>query len=131
MSNHVTRISWIVIALACVAWGGVFFSANLIRSTAIQRSNDTKDALTKANQTALNKRVQTLAESTKEKRDQLAAIAGSDVVAIIDIIDSAGRSAGLTAKVSDAAVGGTQQLGKNGDTLLAVVFNVQGEGTVA
>ncbi len=131
MSNRVTVTSWIVIALALAAWGGVFASAYMIRSTAIQRSNDTKDALTKANQAALNNRVQTLAENTKESRDQLAAIAGSDVVGVIDVIDAAGKRAGLNAKVSDAAVGGTQQLGKNGDTLRAVVFNVQGEGSFA
>lgn len=131
MTKTVKLISWIAIAVAILAWSGVILSANMIRSTAIQRSNDTRAALTKANQTALNKRVDTLAQNTKEKREQLTALAGADVVSIIDVIDSAGKSAGLDAKVSDAAVGGTQQLGKNGDTLRAVVFNVQGNGTFA
>ncbi len=131
MSNRVVLTSWIVIALALSAWGGVFFASQLIRSTAIERSNDTKDALTKANQVALNRSVQTLADNTKAKRDELSAIAGSDVVPIIEVIDAAGKTAGLKAQVSDAAVGSTQQLGKNGDTLRAVVFNVQGEGSFA
>ncbi len=129
MSNSIKLISIISFVCAVVAWGGVVYSAQMIRGTAVERSNDTKEALTKANQAALNQRVETLALNTKEKRDQLKSLAGTDVVAIVDIIDAAGKSAGITAKVSDAAVGGTTALGKSGDTLRAVVFNVQGEGT--
>ncbi len=118
-----------MVALAILSWGAVVFAANLIETTAVQRSNDSIAALTKANQAALNKRVQALAESTKDKRAELSAIAGADVVPIIDLIDAAGKSAAIQATVSDAAVTGTQQLDKSGDTLRAVVFNVQGSGT--
>ncbi len=131
MSKQIKLISIISIIVALAMWAGVIFASQMIRSTAIQRSNDTQAALTKANQAALNKKVAALAESTKEKRDELAGLAGTDVVAVVDVIDSVAKASGITAKVSDAAVGGTQQLGKTGDTLRAVVFNVQGDGTFA
>ncbi len=118
-----------MLALAVASWAGVAYAAHTITSTAIKRSNDTKLAQTKANQAALNQKVEALADSTKEKRDQLAALAGADVVSIIDVIDAAGKTAGIDAKVSDASVAGSQQLGKNGDTLRGVAFNVQGTGT--
>ncbi len=117
--------------LAIVLWVGVGYAAHMITSTASQRSTDTMLAQTKVNQAALNRRVEALAENTKENREQLKALAGADVVSIIDIIDAAGKSAGIEARVSDAAVAGTQELEKNGDTLRAVVFNVQGAGTFA
>lgn len=129
MSNRVKLISWILLALAVCMWGGVFYAAQMIRTTAIERSNDTKTALTKANQATINQRVQALADSTEEKRNALAALAGVDVVSIIDVIDAVGKASGIDAKVSDAAVSGTQQLGKNGDTLRGLVFNVQGTGS--
>jgi hypothetical protein len=131
MSNRVTLISWILLALAIAAWAGVGYAAHTITSTATQRSNDTRAALTKANQAALNQKVESLAESTKEKRDQLTQIAGADVVVVVDAIDAASKASGIEAKVIDAAVAGTQPLGKTGDTLRAVVFTVQGTGSFA
>ncbi len=131
MSERLKLMSWILLALAIVIWGGVAYSANMIRETALQRSNDTQLALTKANQLAMNQKVEALAEVTADKRTQLSTLAGADVVAIIDIIDAAGKSAGIEAKVSDASVAGTTALGKTGDALRAVVFSVQGDGTIA
>lgn len=129
MSSRVNLIAWCLLAIAVCAWGGVAYAAQTIKSTALQRTNDSQLALTKANQAAMNRRIDALAQSTKEKREALSAIAGADVVSIIDMIDAAGKTAGITAKVSDAAVSGSQQLGKNGDSLRGVVFNVQGAGT--
>jgi hypothetical protein len=129
MSNTVKIISWIMLVIALASWAGVGYAAHVIKATAIKRANDTKLAQTKANQAVLNQKVEALAESTKEKRDQLSAIAGADVVSIIDVIDAAGKTAGIEARVSDASVAGQQQLGKTGDTLRGVAFNVQGTGT--
>ena len=131
MTNRLKLISWILLALAVCMWAGVAYSANMITSTALKRSNDTQLALTKANQASINQKVEALAEMTKDKRAELTAIAGADVVSIIDTIDAAGKSAGIEAKVSDAAVAGSQQLGKAGDTLRGVVFNVQGDGSIS
>ncbi len=131
MSNQVKITSWVLLALALASWASVGYAAHLISETATQRSNDTRLALTKANQVALNQRVEALAENTKEKRKQLETIAGADVVSVIDIIDAAGKSAGIEAKVSDAAVASSLQLGKTTDTLRGLVFNVQGSGTFA
>lgn len=131
MSNRVTIIAWILLALALAAWAGVGYGAHWITSTAQQRANDTRAALTKANQAALNQKVEALAQNTKEKRDELAKIAGADVVVVVDAIDAAGKAAGIDAKVSDASVAGSQQLGKNGDTLRGVVFTVQAAGSFA
>ena len=130
MSDRIKFASWILLAIAIVIWAGVAYSADMIRETALKRSNDTQLALTKANQLAMNQKVEALSEVTAEKRTQLTTLAGADVVSIIDIIDAAGKSAGVVAKVSDASVAGTVAVGKNGDTLRAVVFSVQGDGTI-
>lgn len=131
MSNRVTITSWLLLILAIASWAGVGYSANWIKSTAQRRANDTRAALTKANQAALNQKVESLAQSTKDKRTELSKIAGADVVVVVDAIDAAGKAAGLEAKVTDAAVSGSQQLGKNGDTLRGVVFTVQAVGSFA
>jgi hypothetical protein len=129
MSNRVNILALVLLVLALCGWAGVGYSAHMIKETAVQRTNDSQAALTKANQAAHNRRVEALAASTKDERDRLTQIAGADVVSVIDTIDAAGKTAGITAKVSDAAVAGSQQLGKSGDSLRGVVFNVQGEGT--
>lgn len=129
MNERIKLISWALLVLAIIVWGGVLYSANMITSTAQTRSNDTQLALTKANQSVMNQKVSALAQVTEEKRKELTTLAGADVVSIIDTIDAAGKSAGIEAKVSDASVAGSQQLGKGGDTLRAVVFSVQGDGT--
>ena len=131
MSERIKLMSWVLLILALAAWGAVGYGANMIRETAIKRANDSQMAMTKANQAAMNQKVEALAEVTAEKRAQLATLAGADVVSVIDTIDAAGKSAGIEAKVSDASVAGTQQLGKNGDTMRAVMFSVQGDGTIA
>ena len=131
MTERIKQASWILLVLAIVIGAGGAYSANMITSTALKRSNDTQLALTKANQSAMNQKVEALAQVTADKRNELTVLAGADVVSIIDTIDAAGKSAGIEAKVSDASVAGSQQLGKNGDTLRAVVFSVQGDGSIA
>jgi hypothetical protein len=131
MSERIKLMSWILLVFAIASCAGVGYAAQMIRATALQRSNDTQLAMTKANQSAMNQKVQALAEVTKEKREELALLAAADVVTVIDTIDAAGRSAGIEAKVSDASVAGTLPLGKSGDTLRAVMFSVQGDGSMA
>lgn len=130
MSDRIKLASWILLMLAIGAWGAVGYGANMIRQTALKRANDSQLAMTKVNQAAMNQRVEALAEVTADQRTQLTTLATADVVSVIDVIDAAGKSAGIEAKVSDASVAGTQQLGKNGDTIRAVVFSVQGDGSM-
>jgi uncharacterized membrane protein YgcG len=66
MSERIKLMSWILLVFAIASCAGVGYAAQMIRATALQRSNDTQLAMTKANQSAMNQKVQALAEVTNE-----------------------------------------------------------------
>lgn len=131
MSKKTILVSWLVLIVAILAWTLVGYGAYGILQTASARAASAKIALTKANQVSLNQRVHTLAVSTEASRAELEAITGSDIVAIIEVIDAAAKSAGVSAKVSDAASDGPRQVVIGKSSLKSVTFSVQGTGQYA
>ena len=130
MTRKLLIVSWILLALAIAAWMMVGYSAYAIVFAADARAKNAKIALTKANQTALNQRVAALAQSTKESREELSGIINTDLVNIINTIESVGASVGIRTKVSDAAPSGDVVVSKT-ENLRGITFSVQTEGTFA
>ncbi len=130
MNKRIIITSWILLAVALLAWAAVGYAAYAMVQTAEARASDAKLALTKANQIALNQRVQSLAATTDGERTRLNAILGVDLVTMINTIEAAGNSAGVQSKVSDAALSGTQPV-QNGEPVRGVVFSVQASGSYA
>jgi hypothetical protein len=130
MQKRIIIIAWILMTLAFVAWAMVGYGANAIVFAADARAKNAKIALTKANQTALNQRVAALAQSTQEKREELSNIINTDLVQIINTIESVGASVGVQTKVSDAAPSASVFVSKT-ESLRGITFSVQTEGTFA
>lgn len=128
MQKKVIIIAWVLITVAFAAWAMVGYGANAIVFAADARAKNAQLALTKANQVALNQRVAALAQSTQEKRSELSSIINTDLVYIINTIESVGASVGVQTKVSDAAPSASVFVSKT-ESLRGITFSVQTEGT--
>ena len=128
MSKGITFTAWILLLIAMSAWAAVGFGAYMMIQVADNRASDVQQALTQANQRAINERINTLAQNTSEDRATLATMLATELVTIIDTIEATGKAAGVESKVSDASLSGTTNI-PGGEPVRSVVFSVQSAGT--
>jgi hypothetical protein len=128
MNKKIAITSWVLMCVAVCAWGGVVLGSQLIVRIAQERAADMKDALTKANQEALNQKVRALAATTEKDRASLESLLKTELVYMINTIEAAGATARVQSKVSDASLSGTQPIPQS-DPIRSVVFSVQAQGT--
>ncbi len=90
------------LALMFVVWAIVFYAGSSLQSSAAHRADELKTARQQSNRTAFGDRLRVLAAETKAEREQLERIAGMEIISIVNMIENAGRAAGVPATVSDA-----------------------------
>lgn len=130
MTNRTALLSYATLGLAIALWGGVWYISTMLLREADAQASETQIVLTKANQAALNQRVQSLAASTQDERAQLSALLSQDIVTTIDTIESVGMLTGTGGKVKSVEDAGQQPI-SDGDPIRAVTFQVEGTGTFA
>src|SRR4051812_405078 len=98
MKTRITLIAWSLVALAIIAWVLVIYGANMIRASAADSASAARSARTQSSQLELNARLHALASSTAPSRNALETILSTDVVSIVDTIDSVRSATGINAR---------------------------------
>jgi hypothetical protein len=100
--NTSSILAWCTLALGLGAWGGTLYLADRIafESEARTFAATNQEQASQKQMSAI--RTRALAEETKDERAELERLLGSDVVALANTIESAGKSAGVAVRISDA-----------------------------
>jgi len=123
--------SWFLLLLALLAFGAVVYEAGEIRIAATERASAASQAEQQLDRSAHSQRVSAIAADTKKERDQLDAFAHLDIVRSVQLLEGAGRGAGVNATVTSANAEGDSIDLPGGEQLQTVVFSVVGEGSFA
>lgn len=130
MKYKIAYTQWIVFPLSLIAWAGVgLFAWTISRDEAnrIAQVQITQDAERKE---AMAVRLHSIIQDTATERAQLASVLGVDVVSVIDMIEAAGKAAGVKIAISNAQpenVSFPQVVG--GPQIIATGFVVEAQGT--
>lgn len=124
-------ISWALLLIALSALSGAAYLSYDVLAEARVRAQIATDAEQMVTRRAYNERLRSLAAETEESRARLDAIAGHDVVSIVDMIEGVGEATGVVMRVSSALSGGDGTDLPGGTTLRPVVFVLEAEGSYA
>jgi|SRR3989344_995946 len=126
--SHISYLSWGALVASLLAWGCVAWFALIIADVGAARASSQNSAQqTSAKQTA-SLRTHSLAIETSGARAQLEAIAGMDIVSIVDTINAVGKDAGVHIQIGQAL---STPGDKGGSPVRAVSFIVGAEGDFA
>lgn len=131
MNRSIPYLSWFALALALLAWAGVVYGDFWIQKTAKERGANALNADQMAAQSAYASRLKALVQETKVERGNLENISHADLVSVANAIEAAGKSAGVSAKVSTAIPSGNAIEIPGGSSLQGLAFIVQAEGSFA
>src|SRR3989344_2866512 len=98
----VSYLSWLTLAVAIVLWVGVGFAAWTISHEESARTVRMTQEEEESIQQAAMLRLHMLARETRGARTELENIAHRDVVEILDLIEGAGRDAGISVKIGES-----------------------------
>jgi len=131
MGPRITYIAALLSFLALCAWGIVGYASFEIHRVAKERAERARIAEQEGNRAAYSQRISVLAAETETDRARLKGLVDKDVVSIIEAIEAAGRSARVSARVSDAVPAGGAEEIPGGGEMQAVEFIVQATGSFA
>lgn len=133
MSAHTTYIylAWILCVLTLSALIGVAYFARGILTEAEARAQAAQDAARVFAERTYNERLRSVTTDTKESRDRLEALAGRDVISIVDSVEAVGAVAGIPLTVSDALSDGEGEHLPGGDSLRPIIFVLETAGSYA
>lgn len=128
-SIPLTYISYAALTLAIFAWTAVFYEGTQLTNEAADRAATAATVEQLAEKRAYAARLNALAADTKDERAQIERIVQTDVVTIANTIEAMGKSAGVSAQVSDALPenGGVDLPG--GGKIQPIAFIVQASGS--
>ncbi len=122
-------VSWVALAAAVLSWLCVGYFAWTISADEVRRT----EAIQTAQQTALRHdvavRLHALVQDTAGDRARLDALLATDVVSAVELIEGAGKAAGISAQLGNAAPESAPTVPNL--SVDAVGFVVAGEGTFA
>ena len=131
MKIGITYLAWISLVVAFCAWGAVVYIAFSLQDQAASNANSTAQSEQQLDRIAYAQRLAALASDTKDERTRLESIVQPDIVAIVNVIEAAGKSVKVNATVSDALSEGGPQALPGGQSLQTVAFVVQAQGSFA
>lgn len=131
MNKTITYGSWFVLALALIAWIAVVYGSMWLQDAAKERGAAVLTADQKIEAAAYASRMKGLAQETRAERENLERVTSADIVTIANAIEQAGRSIGVSARVSAAIPAGRGKDIPGGTPLSGISFIVQGEGSFA
>lgn len=127
LRQTITQIAVLSVFLAIIAWGGVGYLVwNTMKGIADKSdlSNVSKSSFA---QRTIDAHIHALAVSTATDRTQLNELFNTDIVSIVNIIETAGSSVGAPTQITDAS----QAKSANGSPVRATVFSTQSTGSFA
>jgi hypothetical protein len=131
MARFMQLAAYALLALALLAWGGMYAASSSVRASAAALSSDAASAQAQEDRLAYQKRLAALAEDTKTERAALEAFASRDLVSMVNELEATGKSLGLTVMVSDAQASGALHDLPGGGSLRTITFIVESQGTYA
>ncbi len=121
-------ISWVVLIGAIAAFFLVAYQAEVIRGKAHVRASQIAEAEQKSDKGAFAERTRAIIAETQEERAELEAFAHLDIIKTVELLEAAGKSAGVTVTVANA----TAETGivlSSGERLQPVAIAVNASGT--
>jgi hypothetical protein len=131
MQRSIQLIAYALFLVALVTWGGVYLAAARMRADAVSLSASASNAQAQEDRIAYQKRIASLARETADERARVDDIVSLDIVSIVKKIEAAGKTLRLTVSVNDAQASGAAQELASGDSLHAVTFLVESQGSYA
>ncbi len=128
--RHLSSLSWLALLTSVALFALVVYQAGVIREDARVRAAFTADREYQSDRSAYAQRVTAVIAETEDERAKLDAFAKIDVVTVIELLESAGESAGVTVRVAGAQAESGTQL-PTGELLQPVAFSVNASGSYA
>lgn len=128
--RHLSFISWFFLAGSIATFVFVVYQAGAIRATAEVQAIHAEDQEAQGDKSARAQRLSSIITETEDERAQLDAFAKLDVVAAVEMLEAAGKSAGIDVTVAGAhAESGTALA--TGELLQPITFAVNASGSYA
>ncbi len=128
--RHLSLISWVFLAGSIALFVFVVYQAGAIRRSAEVQAIRAADQEAQGDKSARAQRLSAIIADTVSERAQLDAFATLDVVAAVEMLEQAGKSAGINVTVAGAnAESGTQL--PTGEMLQPVAFSINASGPYA
>ena len=121
-------IAWILLLGAFGALAGVGYFAHAIGEESATRADQLRRQDAQAAKDAADIRVRALAKDSEADRGRLSDMLDIGILEIVDILEVAGKAAGVKLHLSDALPENSARGGNSGD-LRAVGFQLQADGT--
>ncbi|GEM_PF-1076062 len=129
-TRGITLGAWIAIAAAAAAWAAVAAFAWTIQAEMSTRSSQAADARNTATLEDATIRLHALARDTKDLRDQLDSLAQTDVLTVVNTIESVGQVTGVAVKIGDVVpTAAAPATDPNAPTLYEATFVVETDGS--
>ena len=125
--KNITYLAYLSLAACLLAWVGVAYFASTISSDELARAAAIETMQQSSMKGASTVRTHALAQETQGERAMLDQLLSADVVGIANMIEAAGKAAGVKAKLGDAQFENTPSADQ-GPKINAVGFVVQAEG---
>lgn len=129
--NRISYLAWGCLFLALMAWGGVWLFADYIGREEERHLTLLAEIQQSSARQGSQTRTHALAKETKQERSSLADIFKTDVVSVANLLTATGKLAGVKMKLSGALPEVAPEVAPGGQSLQAVGFVVQADGTFA
>jgi len=127
--KRTSYIAWIVVALAVCAYTAVAYFALMVAQERQDRGILAVDMQQASVRQASTARLRALVASTIAQRQTLDGFIPSDVLSVAELIQGAGKSAGVALKVSNAKSEDSVRASSDVRSLHAIGFAVQAQGS--
>lgn len=129
MGKTITYIEWIVFPLALFAWVAVGYFAWAISTDEADRTALVKITQVTESKGAVAVRLHAIVQDTAAQRAQLDSALRVDVVSVVDMIEAAGKAAGVNIAVSNAQPeSAPSPKATRGSQVMATGFAIEAEG---
>ena len=130
MKIKITHLAWLLFPMALLAWAAVGLFAWTIQSDEIDRALQVQTTQESEDREATAIRIHSIARDTVEERTQLDKIFRTDVVSIVDLIETTGTAAGVKVTVRNVipeSAPPTQAAASAGIVATGFVIEAQGK----
>ena len=127
MNTRIAYLQWLALGAALLAVFGVWYFASAIAQGQADRAAGDSAMQESADKQALAVRTHALMADTVQERTQLGALLTVDVVSVANMIEAAGKAAGVTVKLGDA-VPENAPAAQGGLSIQAIGFVVEAQG---
>src|SRR3989344_3752427 len=125
LRRAIPYLSWICLLAAVAAWAGAGYFAWTISARADARAERLAALEQESARHAAGLRLHALARETREARDALEGIARPGIIEMIESIEAAGRDAGISLEIGEAAFAPSDPAART----RTLAFTVEGGGT--